>query len=221
MRTAPKKQRDEPQSEISRPHIPDWMMHPDSTSPPHQFNPLLVGESCQQTLVIVDLRVSSYTYEPKRLASPGATTGSALRQEELSQPATYPGVTEMTITCDEIPQWKIELKPLTDPLPAFHSSERRRETPPLTVHDVLSAIQRSIRSHITHEEWAELSSEQQKACADAYLRRCRANPDTKVFEESQGVRRVDYLLEKHFFKGLVLPKGPEPFKNVKLIVGKK
>lgn len=217
------KQRDERQTEVPRLVLPDWMMHPDSTSPAYQFNPLLVGDSHQQTLIVVDMRVSSYTFEPKRLASPGATTGDALHKEELSQPAAYPGVTEMSVTCDELPHWKMELKSAVDPAPSvFYSVEERREhIPPLTVHDVLLGIQRSVRSSVSHEEWDQLSADQQKSIADAYIRRCRANPETKVFEESQGVRRVDYLLDKHFFKGLVLPKGPEQFKNVKLIVGKK
>ncbi|KAJ3547809.1 hypothetical protein NM688_g5366 [Phlebia brevispora] len=189
------------------------------------FNPLLAGDDHQQILVTVDLRISSVTFRPQRLIEPGTTLGRTLTKEELSQPATYPGVTEMTITCDEIPQpWKIELKSRSDPsptLPEAEDSSRSQEVLPLTVQDVLFGIQRSMRTHISHEEWAELSAERQNDVADAYIRRSRAKAETKVFEESQGVRRVDYLLDKHYFKGLILPKGPDLFKNVKLLVGKK
>lgn len=187
-----------------------------------QLNPLLDAESGRQPPILFDL--SFYTFEPRR-ASPSNPSGVSLSADELSQTATYPGVTRMVITCDEIPEWQVVLEPYRERpshsgylgVPADNSAAANA---PITVNDVLYAIHRMLQRQIVHADWVKLSNDKATAVARAYTRRCRTFPTTQAFEESQGVKRVDYLESKYMFKGLARHRGEQGFEHVRLIVGR-
>ena len=53
------------------------------------------------------------------------------------------------------------------------------------------------------------------------LRGSLAIPATRTFEESQGVKWVDYLEDKYMFRGLVRERGEQSFEHLRLLVRKK
>lgn len=204
--------------------MPTWVIYPTQTqapSPPPQLNPLLSAEYPNQSQVLFDLSLNHY--DPQRLAQPGRSAPTSLSREEMSQPACWPGVTRMEITCDELPGWKVILEPYQErPSNSGYLTVPADEVnTPISVNDVLFAIHRFLQRQITHRDWVELSSDRATAVARAYTRRCRTFPTTQQFEESQGVRRVDYLENKYMFKGLVRHRGEQSFEKLRLLVGKR
>lgn len=193
------------------------MIYQNPPTAPHQFHPMLNGESGLSPLLIFDLSLNTFT--PYRISAPGETTGSTLSLDQLGEQATYPGVKRMTITCDEIPQWPIVLEPQTrsrlDYLAVPSISA------PITLGDVLIAIHRSLQRQITHVDWARLSRADEVEVARAYTRRCKTFPSAEAFEVSQGVRRVDYLRDRYMFKGLVRTSHDGGFEHAKLLVGRR
>jgi hypothetical protein len=61
-----------------------------------------------------------------------------------------------------------------------------------------------------------LSDSKRTAVEKAYSRRCTSDPSMAEFEARRGVKKVDYLLDKVLFRGLV---WVDDFKTMKLIVG--
>jgi hypothetical protein len=172
-------------------------------------------------MLLFDLSLNRY--DPRRLAQPGDTTGTALSREEFSQLASWPGVTRMVITCDEIPEWKVVLEPHNERPPnvGYLSVPSDPMDRPITVNDVLFACHKMLQRQIRHRDWVALSNDKATAVARAYTRRCRTFASTQAFEESQGVRRVDYLEDRYMFKGLVRARGEQGFENLRLLVGKR
>ncbi len=129
----------------------------------------------------------------------------------------------MVITCDDVPDWKVTLEPFHErpsnngylTVPADDINK------PITVNDVLFAIHKMFQRQIRHRDWVALSDSKATAIARAYTRRCRTFPSTQAFEESQGVRRIDYLEDRYMFKGLVRQRGERGFENLRLLVGKR
>ncbi|KAI0677765.1 hypothetical protein C8Q78DRAFT_962151 [Trametes maxima] len=195
-------------------------------SPPAPaIHPLLNGENAAGPMLLFDLSLN--TFSPQRVKMLSETSGTPLSLDELREPATYPTVRRMTITCDLIPNWPIVLEPQTT------SRERSREQSPflgvppsttedvpITVFDVLMAIHRTVQRQITHVDWARLTESQMRAVSAAYTRRCRTFPSAAAFEEAQGVRRVDYLHDQYMFRGLVRENAKDGFAKMKLVVGR-
>lgn len=202
---------------------PTWMVYPQpamTAPPPSQFHPLLNGEGGNRPLLFFDLSV--HAFNPLRISAHGHTTGTALTYEELSQQATHPGITRMEITCDGISQWPIILEPQRDrPSSGFLNvpSSATADFGPITVGDVLVAIHRVLQTQISHRDWVQLTPSQETNIARAYTRRCRTFPSVEEFEARQGVRRVDYLLDKVVFRGLTRVRGEDGFDFVRLLVG--
>lgn len=197
------------------------MYQPAPPRPQPQLNPLLNAENGHKSPLLFDL--SAATYEPRKHA-PGSFTSSHLSQDELSQTATYPSITRMVITCDEIPDWRVVLEPHREqPSNSGYLAVpvTNAPAPPITVHDVLYAIHRMLHRQITHADWRKLSDERTTKVARAYTRRTRAVSTTRAFEESQGVKWVDYLEDKYMFKGLVRQRGEQGFEHLRLLVRKK
>jgi hypothetical protein len=126
----------------------------------------------------------------------------------------------MRIICDVIPQWPIELEytpydirgePVS--MPSINGS-----VPPISLGDVLYAIHRALHTQITHLDWGRLTLSEEIATARAYTRRCRSVPSVAQYEASEGVKRVDFLLERYVFKGLVRAPGEDGYDEWKLIV---
>ncbi|GJE85021.1 hypothetical protein PsYK624_010980 [Phanerochaete sordida] len=201
--------------------VPAWMYQPAPPQPRSQLHPLLNAENGHKSPIIFDL--SSHAYEPRKHAA-GSFTAAHLSQDELAQTATYPAVTRMLITCDEVPDWRVVLEPHKEqPSNAGYLTvpATGAPAPPITVHDVLYAIHRMLHRQIAHADWRKLTDERTTKVARAYTRRTRAIPATRTFEESQGVKWVDYLEDKYMFRGLVRERGDQSFEYLRLLVRKK
>ncbi|KAK7453961.1 hypothetical protein VKT23_011473 [Stygiomarasmius scandens] len=172
-------------------------------------------------------------------------TTSPSGMDILCQAATYPPLNRLRIICDIIPQWSIDLRHRLDMMPdgsgmsfdTTRTSALDLETspvnrllllllPPITLLDILIQVHRSLHTRITRVDWAKLTSEEEAAVSKAYRKRCNAAGSTSTIgsreavqaELVQGVKRVDFLLERIWFKGCVmdLERG-----IMRLIVGKK
>lgn len=178
-----------------------------------QIHPWLNGESPRGDFIF-DL--SAATYAPLRLVGPGQS--QPIPWEDLRQSATHPPITRLIITCDMIPQWPIKLEfnpyfgagPNGGHLPP-HAA------PPISVHDILFQIHQSLNQRISHIDWAKLSMAEEKAVSRAYAHRCRRSGTMEMIERGNGIKRVDFLLDKVFFKGLV--RTGESWESMKLITG--
>lgn len=136
-----------------------------------------------------------------------------LTSEELGQPATHPPIYQLHMQCDLIPNWPITLQ--YNPNPYRSANTYPTVAPPITLGDVLSGIHNSLQLGITQYDWAALSVEQERAVSKAYTRRCKAMASTTMIR-NEGVKRVDFLLGKVWFRGLA--RVGEGLENLKLIV---
>jgi hypothetical protein len=182
------------------------------------IHPYLNGEAPRPDFYF---NLSTSTFSPMRLVAPGQS--ALLTLDDLSQPATHPPITRLRIVCDAIPQWPTELQynPYAAAAAAIPLSAGGGGggAPPITLGDVLIALHRSLQLRISHLDWARLNVSEETAVARAYTRRCRAVPHLAQFEASQGVRRVDYLLDRVVFRGLVRVHGVDGFETLRLVTG--
>ncbi|PFH48228.1 hypothetical protein AMATHDRAFT_42394 [Amanita thiersii Skay4041] len=125
-----------------------------------------------------------------------------LSQEELAQQATHPPVYSIRIVCDEIPEWPIELN--------YDPESYREQTgmaltypPPISLGDVLSAIHRKLQEKISHRDWHMLDERRRFKISQAYTQRCASMGTLEQLQKNEGVKKVDYLMGKNWFKGLV------------------
>ncbi|TBU58608.1 hypothetical protein BD310DRAFT_452742 [Dichomitus squalens] len=188
-----------------------------------QIHPLLNGESAGGPKILFDL--SFHTFNPQRITAYGQKSGTPLTLDELLEPATHPATYRMTIKCDLIPEWPINLEQHTTPRersrersPFLSVSMHETENAPITVYDVLMALYKTVQSRIRQSDWVRLSTRRMNKVSAAYSRRCRNFPSVQAFEEAQGVRRVDYLGEKYMFRGIMRENGPDGFTKMKLLV---
>ncbi|KIK68517.1 hypothetical protein GYMLUDRAFT_722020 [Collybiopsis luxurians FD-317 M1] len=134
--------------------------------------------------------------------------------EQLSQPATHPPITRLRIVSDLLPEWPIDIaynphyvggSSLTPAAwtPGF-GIDTTGTQPPILFSDVLIAIHRGLHTRITHADFNRLSLTQERAVTKAYLKRCRHAGSFEAAERAQGVKRVDYLLDRKWFRGCVL-----------------
>jgi len=136
-----------------------------------------------------------------------------LTNEDLAQPATHPPIYQLDMQCDLIPQWPISLQYNANP---YRSANKYpTAAPPITLGDVLSAIHNSLHLGIRQYDWAGLSPEQERAVSRAYTKRVKALGSTTMIR-NEGVRRVDYLLGKVWFRGLA--RVGEGLETLKIIV---
>lgn len=174
--------------------------------------------------------LSAPAFSPQRLYGPHHPP-VALAHTELDMPATHPGVQRMRIVCDAIPEWPIELKfsagspfvggglGLSVTVPGWPSPAQPQQggapPVPITLRDVLEAVYRALHTQITHLDWAKLSKSEEMAIGRAYTRRCKE--DKEGNQATAGVKRIDFLLDKFMFQGLVAIPGTENFSEMKLI----
>ena len=188
-----------------------------------QIHPLLNGESAAGPKILFDL--SLHSFNPQRIASFGQASGTPLTLDELLEPATHPPVYRMTIKCDLLPDWPVDLERHTtarersrERSPFLSVSAREAADAPITVYDVLMAVYRTVQRRIGQTDWVRLPARRMNEVSAAYTRRCRSFPSPQAFEEAQGVRRVDYLGERYMFRGIMREGGPGGFTKMKLAV---
>jgi len=135
------------------------------------------------------------------LVSQGSSRSSysSLTPRHLSPPAVYPPLSFMRIKCPLLP-WPIDVHP-----------DARSGSTVVTVGNVLEAIYSALRHRVSEAEWRAASPETQQRVRHAYLRRCkRQQSHTKrAYEESQGLRRIDWLVMNTAFQGLTPGKSPD------------
>jgi len=98
------------------------------------------------------------------------------------------------------------------------AAESDGTVPPISLGDVLFAIHRALHTQITHLDWGRLTLSEEIAIARAYTRRCRSSPSTSQLEASEGVKRIDFLLDRFMFRGLIRAPGEDGYDEWKLIV---
>ena len=69
---------------------------------------------------------------------------------------------------------------------------------------------------ISHVDWAKLSMTEETQVARAYTKRCRSAASQEMMIRAQGVKKVDFLLEKVWFKGLL--RIGESYEQMRLVV---
>jgi hypothetical protein len=170
-----------------------------------QIHPLLNGEAYGSDLYF---DISNPAFAPLRRAGPDHMV--MLSVEELREPATIPTITTMRITHDAIPHWPIDFE-------FVHGEYDAMNPLPITVGDVLWMIHSSLHRQISHQDWARLGQSEVTAIARAYTRRYRSIPSSAQIEASQGVKRVDYLMDRYVFRGLVRAPDGDGFYHWKLL----
>ncbi|KAG7447036.1 uncharacterized protein BT62DRAFT_851973, partial [Guyanagaster necrorhizus] len=150
-----------------------------------QINPWLTGYA-QAGYLRFDLSMAAFN--PLRVDTMGMQV--SLGMNELSGPATHPHIQKMIIICDALPYWPITV------------GDGSRG---LSLLDVLQGLYRMLMWRISAAEWHRFPEGDQTAIAKAFNRRCRAlgNPQLANAERQDGVKRVDLLLGKTMFRGLV------------------
>ncbi|KAK7454453.1 hypothetical protein VKT23_011209 [Stygiomarasmius scandens] len=157
------------------------------------------------------LDLSAHQFNPLQLLAANQTVPVPL--EWLMMPATRPPINRLRIVCDLIPQWPIDVQynaanatspgviPVGSPYGLDLGSSA---TPPITVADILYTIHRTLHTRISHSDWARLNLQEETRVARVYTKRCKATGSLEAVERAQGVKRVDFLLGKVYFRGLVM-----------------
>ena len=175
---------------------PRTSLSPSSSSSPHfRLHPLLTREA---SFAGCYFNLASSTFSPLRVIGPARQQFAVISPHELRQPATDPPITRMQILHDVIPQWPIDIGPLSGVEPVVDNN-----IPPITVGDVLYTVHASLGRKITHRDWDNLSISEQTEIACTYTRRYMNTPSTIEVEAFQGVKHIDYLGENNVFRGLV------------------
>lgn len=180
------------------------------SSRPGRLNPLLSAEESTQSMLVFDLSLPNQL-SLKRISSLGrqhVRVSQLLQDNGNVHMACWPGVTRMTITCDDLNSLGFKVS-----IPAQGSSSK-----PIGVGEVLLAIYNALQRTITEREWETVSSSRRTTIARAYYRRCRIVGTSQAFDE--GIKLVDLLENRFMFEGLVRLPGDERFENLKLKVRK-
>ncbi|KAJ7106580.1 hypothetical protein C8R44DRAFT_591697, partial [Mycena epipterygia] len=173
--------------------------------PPVQIHPWLNGDAPSP---IFHLNLAPAAFMPLRLVSTSPPQSVFLSAAEMQEGAFYPARTALRILLPTLPFWPIDLA-LRANVPAG-----QWQVLPITLGDILFEMYHALQQRITHADWAMLGSEDQRRVTDAFTNRCRAEAlrsgvpsaqlrDREVAERNQGVKRVDFLLGKTVFKGLI------------------
>lgn len=115
-----------------------------------------------------------------------STPTNRIPTSHLAQPATYPPVTALRITCDVFPfPWLIEA----------------RNPRGVTVLDVLDAIYTTVRTRIRSVEWDAMSEKHRERVSAVFHHRWTSSPDPPRVR-ANGVIRSDTVLQSTYFAGL-------------------
>ncbi|KAF5364831.1 hypothetical protein D9758_009362 [Tetrapyrgos nigripes] len=119
-------------------------------------------------------------------------------------PATRPAINSLRIVCDLIPQWPINLSGkanyawVKDP-----TTDQRVTKRPVTFLDIFDNIHQALQTPILHFDWGFVAENERDAISKAYQKRCKA-AEKQQAERLKGVKRVDFLMGKVYFNGLLM-----------------
>ncbi|CAA7271776.1 unnamed protein product [Cyclocybe aegerita] len=188
--------------------------HPGPHYPPYSapvptqlfLHPFLDAQNPRSDVVF---NLAAPDFAPMRYIGANQTVPMTL--EELGQTATHPAISELTISADVfIPGWPFDLNfTLFNPYTNVH--------PPIKVGDVLSAIYYQLQKQISQQDWASLPPELEHEVAKAYTKRCKSFAPGELTLLNQGVKQVDFLKGRVWFKGLL--KAPDGSLHMKLVAG--
>jgi hypothetical protein len=139
-------------------------------------------------------------FAPVILIRSNAPHSRLVDQTEFHKSAFHPALNTLRIVHPSMPFWPVDLN-----LPKGTS---------ISFGDVLVGLHKGMHERITHSDWELLDKEEVLAVSTAFTSRCRAEAvrsgvppgqlhDREVETRNGGVKRVDFLLGKTVFKGLV------------------
>lgn len=116
-----------------------------------------------------------------------------MTNDAFQENATLPTVTKMRIVCDLLPNKTFDI-----------TSERDSNgvLAPITVGNLLTFVWRALHSRIAMKDWQTIGMEAEARVSEAYRRRCKSLGPLEAAEKLQGVKWVDMLCGKVWFKGL-------------------
>ncbi|KAJ6559754.1 hypothetical protein B0H19DRAFT_944999 [Mycena capillaripes] len=169
-----------------------------------QIHPWLNGDAPSPSFHF-DLAPAAFV--PLRRVDTYPPTSALVGPADLREPAFHPPLFALRILHPRLPFWPVDLA-----LPTG------AHAPPITLADVLVALHRALHTRINHADWATLGREDEAAVTRAFAARCRAEAvrsgaapahlrDREVAVRNQGVKRIDFLVGKTVFKGLVRAPG--------------
>lgn len=175
--------------------------------------PPLFGSFAMHPFLDAEMLRSDYLFDlSSRYLPMQAFGGQFFRLSDylLWQPATYPPVTFLRIICDAIPEWSINV----GFNPASHYGQISPYAPPLTLGDVLRQIHRTLHERASDVDWYRLDHGRWFKVCEAFSARCkREGPSEEERLKNAGFKKVDYLLDNIWFKGLIRTgEGPEVLK---------
>ncbi|KAJ7430765.1 hypothetical protein B0H11DRAFT_2134345 [Mycena galericulata] len=199
--------------------LPPWVTHANpyvnnggallSPQKPLLIHPFLNGDAPSPHFHF-DLAPSAFM--PLRLVSTNPPQ-SAVLGAEIREAAFHPPLMTLRILHPRLPFWPIDFQ-----LPAGAGAAPGH---PISLGDVLVVVHQALHQRITQADWATLGEADAQGVARAFTQRCRGEAvrsrvppvqlrDREVAERNQGVKRVDFLLGKTIFKGLIrAPGDPE------------
>ena len=159
-------------------------IHPSLSYSQHDI-PRNVFAPEQHWPIIWDLR------EPPHYARQVSNPEESPCRLELSQHATRDPVKSLRIQCDDFPEtWPVQVV---------------RDDEGITLGDVLSAIHSSLKTRLSAEEYERLPRRQQLKVKQIFEQRCRGtNEEQRNLCRDQGIIRMDCLLDRVWFGGLVV-----------------
>lgn len=121
----------------------------------------------------------------------GNAYGRHLKDSDLDKPVSSGHrLTSMHIRYLPHPQWTIKVS----------------NPDGITCRDVYKAIYKHFQLTLSaSDKKVYVTKDKRKACEDAFQARCRAAPGLDDYNRTQGMRRVDMLEGKTYFRGLRRP----------------
>lgn len=133
---------------------------------------------------------------PERAAVNTRPKPVGLSDAHFEAPLTSPPTSAIKVISKDFP-WEIDV-------------ESADEQTPVTIADLLNAVHDTLQKHITNSEWWIVTDKVRDAVSNQYVKNCdrssAANPRKyeieKPREKSEGLRRVDWLLNNVVLMGL-------------------
>ncbi|KAL0572666.1 hypothetical protein V5O48_009290 [Marasmius crinis-equi] len=180
--------------------------HSSQAEQPYGYAPSMIPHAQMPMRLHFLLAYSPYKVPaiPYDLSLPFSIIEQSPSNSILSEPATEPPVSSLTITCPLL-KWRITVTPPPSMLSSIQPSVRRSPVPYVSVLDVLMALLRDMTIPVLPSEYETLPSREATAKVnEAYFQRCRSITDSAArrAEEMRGVKRVDFLMGQNKFLGL-------------------